>query len=115
MIGKAKLTQEELLTVLTEVEAVMNNRPLSYAENFETEEPLTPSHLLFGRRIRSMPEYMCYTEEEYQLDNNKDVLDKWMKLLERILTMHWRRRREYFAGLRECHGMTTNNILANEV
>ena len=48
-IGGAKLTYEELLTVTTETEMILNARPLSYVTSADVEEPLTPSHLLHGR------------------------------------------------------------------
>jgi len=50
-IGRASLTHDELMTALTEVEVVVNSRPLSYVSTEDTEEPLTPSHLLIGRRV----------------------------------------------------------------
>ena len=47
-IGRAKLTHDELLTAFTEVEVIVNSRPLSYLSKEDIEEPLTPSHLLIG-------------------------------------------------------------------
>ena len=43
-IGGAMLTYEELLTVITETEMILNARPLSYVTSVDVEEPLTPSH-----------------------------------------------------------------------
>ena len=47
-MGQAKLSYYELLTVLMEVEMVLNFRPLTYVSADDFEEPLTPSHLLIG-------------------------------------------------------------------
>ena len=55
-VGKAKLTYDELLTALTEVEAIVNSRPISYFSSEDLEEPLTPSHLLAGHRILGLPD-----------------------------------------------------------
>ena len=41
-IGKSTLTYEELLTVITEVEAVLNSMPISYESTKDLDEPLTP-------------------------------------------------------------------------
>ena len=48
VIGTACLSYDQLLTVVTEVEAVLNLRPLTYMSNEDVEEPLTPSHLILG-------------------------------------------------------------------
>ncbi|GBM24877.1 hypothetical protein AVEN_23420-1 [Araneus ventricosus] len=46
-LGRALLTLEELSTILTEIESVINNRPITY-DSGELDEPraLTPSHFL---------------------------------------------------------------------
>lgn len=49
-IGGARLSYEELLTVITENEMILNARPLTYVTSVEVEEPLTLSHLLHDRR-----------------------------------------------------------------
>ncbi|GBL90649.1 hypothetical protein AVEN_219317-1 [Araneus ventricosus] len=50
ILGKALLTFEELSTMLSEVEFIIHNQPLTYVENDPGEpEPLTPAHFLeFG-------------------------------------------------------------------
>ena len=53
-LGKARLTYEELLAVLTEVECILNSRPLTYLYPDDLEEPLT--HLISGRRLLSLPD-----------------------------------------------------------
>ena len=51
IIGQAKLSYDELFIAVTEVGAIINSRPLSYLTPDDLEEPLTPSHLLMGRRV----------------------------------------------------------------
>ncbi|CAB4032864.1 Pro-Pol poly, partial [Paramuricea clavata] len=46
ILGKACVTYEELLTILTEIECVLNSRPLTYVSTEDLDEPLTPSHHL---------------------------------------------------------------------
>ena len=46
-LGKSSVTMAELETVLAEIEACINSRPLTYLE--ENGNPLTPSHFLLGR------------------------------------------------------------------
>ena len=53
--GRNCLSYDELLTLFTEVEAVLNSRPLTYISSEDVEEPLTPSHLLIGYRILTLP------------------------------------------------------------
>ena len=55
ILGSARLTYEELLMLLVDTECVLNSRPLTYvySQEDDVEEPLTPSHLLFVRRLLS--------------------------------------------------------------
>ncbi|GFT32199.1 integrase catalytic domain-containing protein [Trichonephila clavipes] len=47
ILGRALLTFEEFSTILSEVEVIVNHRPLTYVENDLGEpEPLTPAHFL---------------------------------------------------------------------
>ena len=55
-VGRASLTYDELSTLVTEIEAVLNSRPLTYVSTDDLEEPLTPSHLLLGYRVLSLPD-----------------------------------------------------------
>ena len=49
VLGDARLSYEELETVLIETEGVLNSRPLTYVYNELSEGPLTPSYLVIGR------------------------------------------------------------------
>ncbi|XP_053380742.1 uncharacterized protein LOC128548959 [Mercenaria mercenaria] len=54
VLGKSLVSLEVLQTIVTEVECIVNDRPLTHISTDPTdEEPLTPSHLLYGRRITS--------------------------------------------------------------
>ena len=55
-LRNAKLNYDELHTVLVKVEETLNFRSLTYVSSDDPEEPLTPSHLMHGRRILSLPE-----------------------------------------------------------
>jgi len=55
-IGKARLTLDELTTVVIQVEAILNSRPITYVSSEDLEEPLTPSHLLTGNCLLSLPD-----------------------------------------------------------
>ena len=49
-LGTARISYEELLSVVVEIEGILNSRPLTY-EDDELRNPLTPSQLIIGRRL----------------------------------------------------------------
>lgn len=101
-IGRAKLTYDELLTTLTEVEMILNSRPLSYMASDDVEEPLTPSHLILGRRVINLPTYHEHDDGDFHL--SQDVLNRRMQHFHKVLDHFWRRwQREYLLSLRDCH------------
>ena len=56
-LRNANLNYDESHTVLVEVAGTLNSRPLTYvSSDDDPEEPLTPRHLMCGRRILSLPE-----------------------------------------------------------
>ena len=106
LIGRAQFSFDELVTTLAEIESVVNSRPLTYVSAGDTEEPLTPSHLIAGRRIHSLPDHLSHFEdvgdEEFSL--NPTQLTRRMKHLADILNHFWNRwRSEYLSELREVH------------
>ena len=67
-IGRSQFRYDKLLTAVTEIEAILNSRPLSYVSADDVEEPLTPFHLLSGRRLYNLPDELCFhqIEEEFR-------------------------------------------------
>ena len=109
LIGRAQLSFDELVTTLAEIESVINSRPLTYVSAGDMEEPLTPSHLIVGRRILSLPDHLSHLDdigdEEFAL--NPAQLTRRMKHLANILNHFWDRwRSEYLSELREVHSYT---------
>ena len=99
VLGNARLTYDELLTILVEIEGTLNSRPLTYEYNETDTETLTPSHLIFGRRIKSLPDVPVEEEEE-----NETSCSRRFRHLSIRLAHFWKRwRNEYLSGLREYH------------
>ena len=110
MIGRAKLTYDELLTALTEVEMILNSRPLSYISSDDLEEPLTPSHFLTGRRVMSVPDSLCCGEVDDDVQVTPTDLSKRIKYLNKVLNQFWKRwRDEYLLELRDIHRYRTGD------
>ncbi|XP_011408730.1 PREDICTED: uncharacterized protein LOC100636053, partial [Amphimedon queenslandica] len=109
VIGRASLTHEELLTAVIEIEMIINSRPLSYVTQDDLDEPITPSHLLIGRRLTSLPDDICCTEED-AFTLTPPALTRRMEFLNRQLSHFWNRwRKEYLLELREAHRIHLRN------
>lgn len=64
MIGQARLSFDEMHTAVLKVESILNSRPLTYTTSEDIEKPLTPSHLLVGRRLVSLPDDLTYLQDD---------------------------------------------------
>ena len=86
VIGSANRSYDELLTVIAEVEAILNLRLLSYVSSEDLDEPLTPSHLLTGHRLISLPDPLISSEDpNYIATSAPNVLSRQMQHLTAIL------------------------------
>ena len=100
----AKLSYDKLSTALTEVQAIVNSRPISYLSSENLEEPLTPSHLMIGHRVLSLPDSTRVTtdinDENFALSS--EDLNCKAQCLTRALEDSWIRwREEYLLQLRK--------------
>lgn len=84
VLGNAKLSYEELESI--ETEGVLISRPLTYVYDELSEAPLTPSHLVIGRRL---------LEQSLTISSSMNTLAR--------LLAHFRGRwkKEYLTGIRE--------------
>ena len=56
VLGKRHISLNTLETVIAEIEAALNDRKLTFVSSEQGDlEPLTPAHLLHGRRITCLP------------------------------------------------------------
>ena len=99
IVGRSTLSFDELRTILVEIEGVVNSRPLTYV--YDDEEslsyPLTPSDLIYGRRITSTPNAAHY--EVISTNQSLTKKSRHHRHVLRQLTNQWRR--EYLIELRE--------------
>ena len=89
-----KLTFEELTTVLAQIEACLNSRPLvSMPCDDDGVQALTPGHFLIGRPIESLP-------DEAASYHAMSLLRRW-HLCQNLVRHFWTRwSNEYLATLR---------------
>jgi hypothetical protein len=95
--------EEELQTVLCEIEADLNDRPLTAtSDSVDDHQPLTPSQLMLGYRLDSTPVATLDPEEEADPTVfNTELLTRRQKNVQKILNRFQSRfRKEYLPLLR---------------
>ena len=93
--NNVKLTFEECSTILSQIEACLNSRPLiPTSSNDDGIEMLTPGHFLIGRPIESLP------DSSYSF-RSVSLLRRW-HLCQQIVRHFWKRwSSEYLSTLQE--------------
>jgi hypothetical protein len=84
VVGNQILTYEEFITVLAQIEALLNSRPLCGLSN-DPNDPiaLTPAHFLYGGPLNSFP-------AENVLNSNPARLTRY-KMLDSMVQHYWKR------------------------
>ncbi|XP_026744319.1 uncharacterized protein LOC113505711 [Trichoplusia ni] len=84
IIGESTLTYEEMSTLLAQIEACLNSRPISQiSQNPNDPIPLTPGHFLIGEPLVLVP------DRNYER-SNIGTLKRW-QYLQRLTQDFWRR------------------------
>ncbi|XP_045783685.1 uncharacterized protein LOC123879835 [Maniola jurtina] len=93
-IGESTLTFEEMCTLLSQIEACLNSRPISIDSSDPSDpRPLTPGHFLIGGPLIAIPEVKDY------LTSNVSSLTRW-QFIQRMLQSFWQRwSQEYLSHL----------------
>ena len=95
ILGNILVDEEVLATVLTEVEAILNSRPLCTAsDDPDDQEPLTPNYLLLQKAVHNLPPGSFVKEDLFSRK-------KWRQA--QILADHFWKRwlKEYILSLQE--------------
>lgn len=102
VIGNVNLTYEEFNTVLVQIEAVLNSRPITpLSSDSHDLNPLTPAHFLIGRPLTSPPEREATAAPAHTLSRYQRI--------EQLRQAFWRRwATEYISELQRRSKWHTN-------
>ena len=112
VLGRANISLLMLQTLVTEIEALLNDRPLTYiSSDTQDAEPLTPANLLYGRKIITLPYAQVEDDELEDLTFGEDSQIKRRAKLLALTLKHFRCKwkHEYLTALRESHKASGNN------
>ena len=103
-MGHKLLYWDKLITLLTEVEAIVNTRPLTYVyEEFKSGFVLTPAHFLTGSHDTGIPFCDDDDDGDYypKIDSVKELSEIWRKN-QKQLNIFWEYwKQEQLLSLRE--------------
>ena len=108
-LSQISLSTTQFTTLLTEVEAVINSRPIVYVgEDIDSGIALTPAHFLLVNPKNGVPTLDEDPDSEYliKLSSEQSLLNKW-KIMQTYLHQIWKTwTREYLLSLRERYQLT---------
>ena len=101
VVGRSLLSFTELSTILVEIEAVINSRPLTYVfdDSDGISYPLTPSQLINGRNLEMWP-----NDRHCEIVSNYETLSKRSRFHRKVLTQFsCRWKTDYLLSLLEAY------------
>ena len=105
IVGRANFCYNKMHTAVVEIEAIINSRLLTFLCADDVDELLTPSHLIVGRRLLSLPDNLDYSEpDDEDFEATRGSLRRRAKYFNNVLSHFWRRwSKEYLLELRDAH------------
>ena len=103
VLGNARLSHDELPTVLTEMEGTLNSRPLTYYGDDVEEQALTPLYFIIGRRISPLSENLSISHNPDDIVGESNLPRRFVYLTTKLNHFWARWQKEYLLGLRETH------------
>jgi len=114
MIRNTSLNAIELQTILTEIEATLNSRLLTYPYTYINDGfPRTPSYFLCKHILLTLPD----TEEDSDYipqESAKDLTRRRAKYHQKIMQAWKQWQREYLTRLRQQHSSQKNKKISQE-
>ena len=112
-IGTGQLTCCQLETLLIEIEAIVNSRPLVYVgEDFTIDHVLTPANFLTGHSSLGQPNFVITDDPDYitHVSNAQQLVNLW-KQQQKCLNIFWQKwSAEYLQSLRpQQHSQRNSN------
>ena len=111
MVGRTRLSLGELRTIVAEIEAILNDRPLTQVgSSIDVTDSLTPSLLMYGKRLTTLPylpDGATMDDPDYDADPNPSDLSRRLILRRQVMSTFqkvWQH--NYLVALREFHQAT---------
>ena len=112
VLGRAFVSLSTLQAIVVEVEVHLNSRLLTYVSSeLDDPDPLTPTHVLYGRCIVTLPHLPVEEDElndpDYKEKSTRMEITRRANIQARLLQHRWKN--DYLTSLWEFRVITGNN------